>query len=435
MPARRTAVPVPLARSVVRVGFDGPDADAARSICTEAGARMVLDSHDPGREDVLVVDEWTAETDPHVTSARARGVRVTVLAELLLERVGCPVVAVTGTAGKSTTCHMVAHLLRAAGVTPVMSSTARSGNAWPDHSVAAAQCNPTQVLVAELTSTHLCHMDGPPGPRVAVVTAIWPDHLELHGSYGQYLRAKRRLLAGQRGDDAAVLPADDPATRWAIGDPHGTTWEFSEFGPVGRGAFSADGRVVLRGEGGEVDAGPMPELFPPARRALLAAATACLALGLEPEAVTRGLAAPPEIAHRMCRVGTIDGVTIVDNSMAATPTKAHAGVAALQPVQPVVILGGHDALGGRRVHESAEERERLSRALRDVRRMAPAVVAMGSARCRIGDEISVEASVDGIEAALIAAVGLARPGGTVLVSPMFPMLPDERRAVAECAGS
>ncbi len=131
-----------LAGSVVRVRFTGPDAVAARTMCRESGAAAVLGPRDPSHEDVLVVDEWTAGTDPFVTAARARGVRVTVLAELLLERVRCPVIAVTGTAGKTITCHMVAHLLRVAGRRPVMSTTARSGNAWPDHSLVGVECGP-----------------------------------------------------------------------------------------------------------------------------------------------------------------------------------------------------------------------------------------------------------------------------------------------------
>lgn len=285
--------PVPLAGSVVRIRFTGPDAVAAHTLCRESGAAAVLGPHDPSHEDVLVVDEWTAGTDPFVTAARARGVRVTVLAELLLERVRCPVIAVTGTAGKTTTCHMVAHLLRAAGRQPVMSTTARSGNAWPDHSLVGVECGPDHVVVAELTSTHLCHMAGAPGPRVAVVTTIWPDHLELHGDYDHYVRAKQGLLRGQGPHDAVVLPADDPATRQAIGGARGEVWEFSEGVPVARGAFSTDGEVVLHGARGKVQSCPMPDLHPQARRALLAAATGCLALGLDPEGIVPGIGRPP----------------------------------------------------------------------------------------------------------------------------------------------
>lgn len=426
--------PVPLAGSVVRIRFTGPDAVAAHMLCRESGAVAVLGLHDPSHEDVLVVDEWTAGTDPFVTAARARGVRVTVLAELVLERVGCPVIAVTGTAGKTTTCHMVAHLLRAAGRQPVMSTTARSGNAWPDHSLVGVECGPDHVVVAELTSTHLCHMAGPPGPRVAVVTSIWPDHLEFHGDYDHYVRAKQGILRGQGPHDAVVLPADDPATRKAIGDAHGQLWEFSEGVPVARGAFSIDGQVVLRGARGKVHSCPMPDLHPQARRALLAAATACLALGIDPDGIAPGLARPPGVVHRMAAVGMIEGVRIIDDTMATTPRKALAGVMALGDICPVVIVGGHDSLGGVQVHDSPQEREMLANVLNDVRRLSRAVVAMGSARPRIECQISVEASVEGIEQALVAAVALAPVGGTVIVSPMFPMLPEERMRVAQSAG-
>ncbi|MGB1377442.1 MAG: hypothetical protein ACPG7S_06420, partial [Miltoncostaeaceae bacterium] len=89
-------------RAVVRVG-DARDARAAERIVAARGHAVDRGEVRPG-DALLVVDEWTREHDPHVVRARALGVPVTVLAELVMNSLPRPVVAVTGTAGKTSTC-------------------------------------------------------------------------------------------------------------------------------------------------------------------------------------------------------------------------------------------------------------------------------------------------------------------------------------------
>ncbi len=101
---------------VIRVHSDD-DRLAAATLLAEAG--VILDIGRGTDAAVLVVDEWTPQHDPEVLAARARGCRVTTLADLILARAEGPIVAVTGTAGKTSTCHALRALLISSGATVV----------------------------------------------------------------------------------------------------------------------------------------------------------------------------------------------------------------------------------------------------------------------------------------------------------------------------
>lgn len=410
----------------VRIATSGPDAHVARDILRARGHEVVDGVDDP--VDLVVVDEWTAETDPTVLRARAAGCGVTVLAELILDDAPHPVVGVTGTAGKTSTCRALEHVLTACGVPVAISSTARSGNAWPDHSLAAQldAPEPGTVTVAELTSTHLCHMSHV-HPDVAVVTTIRPDHLELHGGIDAYVAAKRRLVAELTDDDAVVLPTDDPQAIALLGPVRGVRWGFGAE-PGERGAFAQGTAVQLRSD--DAARGVDTTLTGPPLRAALAASAAALALGMHPDQVGDALAGLDPVAHRQVPRPGPRGITIVDDSMAATPMKVQAALERFAANPLVVVLGGDDALGGQPVHASPEESDLMARVLSMAHAEARAVVAFGPARARMVPFVTPSAEADDIAQALEVAIDLCPDGGTVLVSPMFPLTPEQREVAA-----
>lgn len=413
-------------RACVRIRDDA-DARAARAELARRGIPESVGNEPYG---LLVVDEWTAEGDPAVQAARRQGIPVTVLAELVLERALGPVVGVTGTAGKTSTCRALEWILLRAGREVAISSTARSANAWPDHSLAGG-CGTDVVTIAELTSTHLCHM-GSVHPDVAVVTTIRPDHVELHGSVHAYVAAKRRLVEHLTADDVLVLPCDDPATVHAIGArPARAAWfgvlDPTDQAPAG-GAFSVDADVLLRWHGHEAHC--VPPVHGTALRAAMAAATAAMAVGVPPARVARALEGLPPVAHRMRPAPGPRGITLVDDTMAATPLKGLAAVQSLDDGDVVLVVGGDDAPGGVAVHASPEEAQQLSRALGEGRRRARTLVAFGPAATRVARDVTVDAQAPDVDAALDIAIAACPDGGTVLVSPMFPMRPEEREAVS-----
>jgi UDP-N-acetylmuramoylalanine--D-glutamate ligase len=327
-----------------------------------------------GRCSVLVADEWTPEHAPHVRAARSAGAVVTCVAELVLRRSAVPVVGITGTAGKTTACYRLAAMLDAAGRPYAMARTARAANAWPDADLyeAVPLLRPPAVVIAELTSTHLAWMST--SPQIAVVTCLWPDHAELHGSVAAYLAAKERIVAFQGPDDLALL------------------------GPGV--AFEGSGRTVrFTGD---------------------PAAAVAAALGLGDIAVP-----DPVLPHRFTELAGPPGIRVVDDGMAATPAKAAFGVARLArelgSVERVVLLaGGLD--GG--VHRAPEEERALLQACDEVQ--GARVVAFGDAAPRIAELLPSATVVADLDAAVAAGVALARPGDGLLLAPMFPLTMADR---------
>lgn len=393
-------------------------------LVTAAEGAQVLTHADPRHPDILVVDEWTPEHHPTVVAARSAGTRVTVLAEMILDRALGPVVGVTGTAGKTSTCHALAAILSTCGRGAAMSRTAPSSNAWLDHSMAEADLGPDRVLVAEITSTHLCHMDIPRGPDVAVITTIRPDHADLHPGFSAYVAAKRRLLDAQTESDAVVLPSDDPETVRHLRGVRARVWHFGATDSGDDGAFVGPGGVVLR-SGDHTAVCTPPTGLAPFVRSTLAAATAALALGVPLDEVAAAVPALLPSPHRLAPVGTFRGARIVDDTMAATPMKCRAGVDAYADQRPVVVLGGDLAPG----HDLRE----LAAALIHVSETAADVVAFGPAADTVTARIGVRAAALTVSGAVGIAATLAGPGGLVLVSPMFPMTPDERDRIAALA--
>ncbi len=330
--------------------------------------------------EVAYLDVWTSETDAHVQEMRARGVHTTCLADLVLSR-WPRTVGVTGTAGKTTTSWLIRQLVGG------RSSLARADNLWPTSELLTAGAE--ELLVLELTSSHLafCHHS----PQVAVVTNFWPDHLELHGGLAAYRDAKARLFRFQGPEDVAVLPRDDPeAASLADESPARRVW-------YGEGDVS------------QLDLAMVPELLRegPGLRCLLAALATARALGVEE---VPALELPPHRRRSYLRA--------IDDTMAATPRKAAAGLAP----GTALVAGGRLS----RVHSYPEEQPALEEWLALIRERCVSVDLFGEAgawlHTRVGGTLHA-----GVLVALEAAV--SRGKGTVLVAPGFPMTQEDRDAV------
>ena len=409
----------------------GPDADVATALLERRGARVsrVASEQEALRTpvpDVMVVDEWTAEVADHVRRARASGVDVIVPAQLILEDLDLPVVAVTGSGGKTGTSHLVASILRAAGRRVAMAS-ARLANAWPDHSLLDGRADDAEIVVAELTSTHLCFMRSWRGPMVGVLTAFWSDHIEFHGSLAAYESAKVGMLdrAGR------VVAGADSALRRRSGSAWVVDAEFSILHPVHRGAWIDAGRLWIAS--GTGDPSPVmrvddaPDGTHPG--SLIAGAATAVALGVDGPAVARGVRACPAPPHRMNRVGEWHGRVLIDDSCCATPRKVIEALRRCPPGRTVLVAGGRRRVGGRMVHRSLEEASAEHEALRMIDATVRAVVPFGDAAGRFaGCRHAVGAQPD-LGNAIARARDLSEDGDTILVSPMYPVTADERARV------
>ncbi|MBS2037077.1 hypothetical protein JST97_18965 [bacterium] len=373
--------------------MDGPEAaEETADWLNRHGRPARVGSQFSGTEEFWP-DVWTSPLDPRLGMGR-----VSCLADFLLQT--RDVVAVTGTAGKTTTSWYLTQLLQ-----ECCSNRARAQNLWPGPSL----LDTVGTVVAELTSSHLafCHHS----PRVAAVTNFWPDHLEIHGSLEAYREAKSRLFRFQSADDVAVLPWHDrEAQGLAEASPARRAWFSLEAEPP-EGmvrVFPYGGGILLEGPGGQrqLKVEPTP--------ALLCALAVAEASGLE-WALPERFELPP---HRAARLGRL-----VDDTLAATPRKASYRLQA----GTHLVAGGLLEIAGHKVHSSRLEQEALEEWIDRVRRCCARVDLFGSA----GEWLHPQLSGSYLHGSLAEAVQAALQAcpGDVLVSPGFPMLQEERLAL------
>ena len=315
----------------------------------------------------------------------------------------------TGTKGKSTTAALAAHLARAAGRT--VSSRATSGcRRW-----ICSTTQPADVTVVELSSYHTADLET--GPEVALVTSLFREHTDWHGSEDAYRADKLRLL-GLPGVRVAVVngATSGYARSWRAG-AHPDARDGRELRRAATAGMSWQEGIALRRQLGR--AASIAEL--PLRGEhnalnLCGALTALEALGIEPE-LPAALDGFQPLAHRLEPIAKRDGVLWVDDSISTTPESTLAALASFPGCELILIGGGQDrgqdyAQLGRALAELGATvigvpttGPRLIAAVRDAG--APAGRALGAA--------------DMAEAVVLArAAARTLPGAAVLLSPAAP---------------
>ncbi|HEU0056736.1 MAG TPA: Mur ligase family protein [Gaiella sp.] len=417
-----------LAREGHRVTLAGPG-DASQQALELRASRVVVRARtsldtEPGHHDEAFLDVWTPEVAPRVALLRESGCVVRCLGDRVLERSPVPTIGVTGTAGKTTTAAFLTYLLRTAGSTVHTGTTARAGNLWP---TAELLPPPTDgVVLMELTSSHLCFTTH--SPTIAVITCFWPDHLELHGSLERYRAAKEAIVRHQRPSDIVVANEDDDAAAAMASLSPGRHFGFSATREVEAGAFVRGPEMMLRDASGERSFALPPTLDAPRLQALLAAAATALAAGALPET----LRAPEPPPYRAARVGRLGDTELIDDGMAATPSKTASALHEFPDASVVLVAGGELEAAGLPVHASREERKLLEEACAQARRVARLVVLFGPAATRLAPSFDRRLTLRAttLDEAIALASTHAEGAKMLVVSPMFPLPPEDRERIA-----
>jgi UDP-N-acetylmuramoylalanine--D-glutamate ligase len=386
------------ARGEEVIGCDSAAPDVGR--LREAGVEVHLGT--PGGELVsrartLVKSPGVPREAPVVAAARERGLAVIGELELAWRLIPNEFIAVTGTNGKTTTTELIGHMHREAGL-PV----AVAGNVGTPLASLIGKLDPEATIACEASSFQLEDTEWF-APEAAVLLNITEDHLDRHGDFDQYTRAKLQAFARQGNDDVAVAPSD-----LAIEDLGGCARRV-------RFGTRPDDDVCERA--GQLWWGAEPLLALDElslrgahnRRNSMAAAAALLARGVDRDAVRAGLRTFPGVPHRLEEVAERDAVLYVNDSKATNVASTLAALESFEPGTIHVILGGYakgsgyDALAGP-VAQRCRAAYLIGEAAPQIRRaLAPAGVELQDC----GD----------LERAVRAARAAARQGDIVLLSP------------------
>jgi UDP-N-acetylmuramoylalanine--D-glutamate ligase len=342
-----------------------------------------------------------------------RGVRWVSEPELAVRFYSGPLIAVTGTNGKTTTTLLIGHLLRQAGLRAAVGGNVGTGLA-PAASELALLDEPPDWYVLEMSSFQLAGVETF-RPDIGVVTNLQPDHLDRYASVAEYYADKARLFG--TADDASrwVLPAGDADVAALAGHSPGQRFWFGGEATTATHAFVREGVLTLR-IGRETDELLRADELPLIGRhnvdnALAAALTARLA-GADAVGIARGLRTVRPLPHRLEPVAERGGVLWVNDSKATNVAATKSALASLD--RPVVIL-----IGGK---DKGEPFAPLAPALAERARAVLAYGAVGARvarelRSELPDRVPVEQMASDFDAVVARARELSRPGDIVLLSP------------------
>jgi UDP-N-acetylmuramoylalanine--D-glutamate ligase len=267
---------------------------------------------------------------------RDRAGRVWGDVELAFRALSVPIVAITGTNGKSTTTLLVEAMLQAAGL-----RARAAGNLGKPALELVGEALDFAVL--EVSSFQLETTESF-RPAVAAVLNITPDHLDRHGSFAAYASAKARIVARQEACDVAVLNFDDPGARALATETKARVIPYRCSGPAPGGAWLDAGAVVLSDESGSATRVSLDGMRLAGAHNLENAVAALLiarAAGADASRAAAALVSFSGLPHRGEIVGRYGGVTYVDDSKATNVGAAMRALAGF--AQPVVwIAGGRD---------------------------------------------------------------------------------------------
>jgi len=348
-------------------------ADSLRQegIAVALGVPLSPDSFEAldGTPERVIVSPGIRWDHPALEELRRRGIRtdgeITTAWETLQ---ALPWIGITGTNGKTTVTHLVAHLLASAGIDAPMCGNVgfsaaelaleRQGNGQPLPAWLVVELSSYQIESAPVLA-----------PRIGLWTTLTPDHLERHGSLDHYRAIKRSLLERSQ---VRILNGDDPDLR-----SHAASWDHALWVTAGsqQQARAAgldphlwiDNDQVQASGGAVLDARALAMPGQHNRQNLLMAVAVGLQLGLSGAAMEAALRAFPGVPHRLERIRSLDGITYFNDSKATNYDAAEVALRALEG--PLVVLAGGEAKLG----DATAWIEQLQR-------QAPAVVLFGSAQ-------------------------------------------------------
>ena len=362
--------------------------------------------------DLIVVSPGVSHTIAPIVQAKAKGVAVVGEVELAARFIQTPIVAVTGTNGKTTTTELVGQMLRNSGMTAFVGGNI--GNPLIEY-VSSGQKE--QLVVAEISSFQLDTIDRF-RPHISILLNITADHLDRYPNFEAYADSKIRIFENQQADDVAVLNGSDPLIRAKTADIKSRRLFFPALQADEQGAVLNGKRIILNLEKLE----PLqPAIQIPNSKIqnqihlditqtalkgrhnhenVCAASLAALAAGGTVEGIQQTLAEFKGLPHRLEHVATINNIHFYNDSKA---TKLDCFS------KPIVLL-----MGGR---DKGSNFEVLADS---IGKHVKELIVMGEAAVPIKDALGRRTSTkmaDSMDAAVATAFAAANPNEIVLLSP------------------
>jgi UDP-N-acetylmuramoylalanine--D-glutamate ligase len=358
---------------------------------------------DVRRFDLILPSPGVPPELPWLEAARRHGIPVWGELELASHFLTRPVIAVSGTNGKTTTTTLVGKFLAASGITALV-----GGNIGTPLVSLLEQQQDADYLVLEISSFQL---DTAPHfhPQSAALLNITPDHLDRYPDYAAYVASKARLFAAMEATEIKVLNYDDPLVR-PLGQGLGNVLYFSASERLTEGAWLADGAIKVRLTSAQEYNFPLAEIRLKGAHNLeniMAATLLSLAAGAQPRACREVLAAFAGLPHRLEWVANQAGVDFYDDSKGTNVGAVARSLSSFD--RPVILIAG------------GRDKDSDFSLLNDlIRKRVKALVLLGETKerlARVWEDLAPAYLAADMNEAVARAAGLASPGEVVLLSP------------------
>lgn len=285
--------------------------------------------------DGIVISPGIDPASPLPSAARELGLPLIGEIELAFRNTDIPVLAITGSNGKTTTAEWLGHTLNKAGLKACV-----AGNTGYPFSTAVIE-NPDADFISLEVSSYQLQTIETFRPRAAAILNITPDHLQRHVDIEGYINAKARIFMNQHSTDLLVLNRDDPGSIPLAGRSNGPEWFFGIGESLEAGAF-ADGNSIYFSDSGVrkfvIDRRDIS--LPGLHNLSNALAVVCLAgrAGLEPDQMVDGLSSFPGVPHRIEWIREYRGVSFVNDSKSTNTDSLNVALKSIS--QPVILIAG-----------------------------------------------------------------------------------------------
>ncbi len=386
----------------------------ATAISMGACVTTSADNIDLNGVDLLIPSPGVPADIPALNEANRRGIEIISEIELAYRISKAPIVAITGTNGKTTTTVMTERILHNTGRVTFIAGNIAANDIEMPLVRAAHHAADKSVIVAELSSFQL-ELIRDFRPKVAMLLNVSKDHMDRHGTMERYIAAKARMFENQTIDDFAVVNADNPITAALAPSLKAQVLQFSIKSEVEDGAFLQDDKLVLRFQGNQTTICEASEIPLPGshniENTLAAVCAAAVFVDSDFDKVRDAIRAFEPIPHRMAPVATINDVLYINNSMCTNVVAVVRSIEATQ--RPQIIISGGKLKG--KADDFSPIGDAYKRKAKHVILIGADAEALRQAAHNAGfDAITMASSMSD---AVRVASRMAEPGDAVVLSP------------------
>jgi len=354
--------------------------------------------------DMIVISPGVPHTMPLLQEAREKGIPIMGELELASRIIPTPLIAVTGTNGKTTVTACLGSLLESAGL-PVYVG----GNIGTPLMAYACEEMRARYVVVEVSSFQLDTAETF-APYISIILNISPDHLDRYRDFEAYAQAKKKIFSRQGQGQYLIVNNEDEILAGVSPETGVSILRYGLRKREGQATFLQDGVIMAPGRSGKMVEYPTGSFGMPGEHNILNLQAVILVgyiLGIDAATIQTTLNKFQGLPHRLERVGEKDGVVFYNDSKA---TNVEAAIGAIQSLScPIVLIAGGKHKGLRYEKLAAVSSERVKKA-----------IFIGEAGGHLGkafDGIVPYHFAEGLEEAVQMAFSLADRGDAILLSP------------------